>query len=136
MNSLNSLFRKTATPILSSIFRKGAGGMTSMFKKAPYSLKRMVGQVRNVSDIANKLTNNPILEGLARSQGYGKQFDLAKRGAGGLDKVASAGDIGVKLQGQTRGLKQSVIDGDIKNILEKAKAIKGNVDEVRAINFQ
>lgn len=132
---MKSFFRKTATPLLSSIFRKGVGGITSLFKKAP-ALQNIVGQIRKVSNVANKLSNNPILEGLARSQGYGNAFNLAKRGAGGLDKVAQAGDIGVRLQGQAKGLKQSVVDRDIKNILEKAKAIKGDVDEVRAINFQ
>ena len=132
---MNSFFKKTATPLVSSIFRKGVGGITSMFKKAP-ALQNIVGQVRKASNVANKLTNNPILEGLARSQGYGNAFNLAKRGAGGLDKVAQAGDVGLRLQGQAKDLRQSVVDRDIKNILEKAKAIKGNVDEVRAINFQ
>ena len=131
---MNSFFRKTATPLLSSIFRKGVSGLSSMFKKAP-ALQKIVGGIRKASNVANKLSNNPILEGLARSQGYGNAFNLAKRGAGGLDKVAQAGDIGVRLQGQTRDLRQSVVDRDINNILEKAKAIKGNVDDVRAIQF-
>ena len=132
---MKSFFRKTASPLVSSIFRKGVGGISSLFKKAP-ALQNIVGQIRKASNVANKLTNNPILEGLARSQGYGNQFNLAKRGAGGLDKVAQAGDIGVRLQGQAKDLRQSVVDRDIKNILERAKAIKGDVDEVRAINFQ
>jgi len=105
-----------------------------MFKKAP-ALQKIVGGIRKASNVANKLSNNPILEGLARSQGYGNAFNLAKRGAGGLDKVAQAGDVGLRLQGEAKGLKQSVVDRDIKNILEKAKAIKGNVDDVRAIQF-
>ena len=132
---MKSFFKKTASPLLSSIFRKGVGGISSLFKKAP-ALQNIVGQIRKASNVANKLSNNPILEGLARSQGYGNAFNLAKRGAGGLDKVAQAGDIGVRLQGQAKDLRQSVVDRDIKNILEKAKAIKGDVDEVRAINFQ
>lgn len=132
---MNSFFKKTASPLVSSIFRKGVGGISSLFKKAP-ALQNIVGQIRKASNVANKLSNNPILEGLARSQGYGNQFNLAKRGAGGLDKVAQAGDIGVRLQGQAKDLRQSVVDRDIKNILERAKAIKGDVDEVRAINFQ
>jgi hypothetical protein len=132
---MNSFFRKTASPLVSSIFKKGVGGLTSLFKKAP-ALQNIVGQVRKASNVANKITNNPVFEAIAKQQGYGNQFNLAKRGAGGLNKVADAGDIGVRLQGQTRDLRQSVVDRDINNILEKAKAIKGNVDEVRAIKFE
>jgi len=131
---MNSFFRKTATPLFSSIFKKGVSGLTSLFKKAP-ALQNVVGQVRKASNVANALSNNPILEGLAQRQGYGNAFNLAKRGAGGLNKVADVGDVGVRLQGQARDLRQSVVDRDIKNILEKAKAIKGNVDEARAIQF-
>tara|TARA_B110000285_G_scaffold26799_1_gene26153 strand:- start:646 stop:1044 length:399 start_codon:yes stop_codon:yes gene_type:complete len=132
---MNSFFRKTASPLVSSIFKKGVGGLTSLFKKAP-ALQNVVGQVRKASNVANKITNNPVFEAIAKQQGYGNQFNLAKRGAGGLNKVADAGDIGVRLQRQTRDLRQSVVDRDINNILEKAKAIKGNVDEVRAIKFE
>jgi len=120
---MNSFFRKTATPLLSSIFRKGVSGLSSMFKKAP-ALQKIVGGIRKASNVANKLSNNPILEGLARSQGYGNAFNLAKRGAGGLDKVAQAGDIGVRLQGQTRDLRQSVVDRDIKIFWRKRKRLK------------
>jgi len=131
---MNSFFRKTATPLLSSIFKKGVGGLTSLFKKAP-ALQKIVGGIRKASNVANKITNNPVFEAVAQQQGYGNQFNLAKRGAGGLNKVANVGDVGVRLQGQARGLKQSVVDRDIKNILERAKAIKGDVDEVRQIQF-
>ena len=120
---MNSFFRKTATPLLSSIFRKGVSGLSSMFKKAP-ALQKIVGGIRKASNVANKLSNNPILEGLARSQGYGNAFNLAKRGAGGLDKVAQAGDIGVRLQGQTRDLRQSVVIGILKIFWRKRKRLK------------
>lgn len=133
---MNSFFRKTASPLLSSIFRKGVGGLTSMFKKAP-ALDKIVGGVRKASNVANIITNNPALEGLARQQGYGNTFNLAKRGAGGLNKVADVGDIGVKFKGNARDLRQSVKGGDaLSNVLEKVKALKGNVDEVKAIKFQ
>lgn len=131
---MNSFFRKTATPLLSSIFRKGVGGLTSLFKKAP-ALQKIVGGVRKASNVANVITNNPVLEGLAKSQGYGNTFNLAKQGAGGLGKVADVGDAGVRLQGQAVGIKKGIVERDIGNILERVKAIKNEVDDVKQIKF-
>ena len=131
---MNSFFRKTATPLLSSIFRKGVGGLTSLFKKAP-ALQKIVGGVRKASNVANVITNNPVLEGLAKSQGYGNTFNLAKRGAGRLGKVADVGDAGVRLQGQAVGIKKGMVERDIGNILERVKAIKNEVDDVKQIKF-
>ena len=131
---MNSFFRKTATPLLSSIFRKGVGGITSLFRKAP-ALQNIVGGIRKASNVANKITNNPVFEGLAQQQGYGNTFNLAKRGAGRLNTVANVGDVGVKFQGNARDLRQSVRDRDLKNVLEKVKKLKGDVDTVKAIKF-
>lgn len=88
---MNSLFRKVASPLMSSIFRKGFGGLSSLFKKAP-TLTQTTAGIRRASNIANKLANNPVLEGLAQRQGYGGAFNLAKQGAGRLNQVADLGD--------------------------------------------
>jgi len=133
---MNSFFRKVATPLLSSsIFKKGIGGLTSLFKKAP-SLTQAVGQVRKASDIVNKVVDNPIAQVLAEQQGLGKQFNLAKQGAGRLNQLSDLGDRGVGLQKKTRELRDSVKNRDaLSNVLEKVKNIKGDVDEIRAIRF-
>lgn len=133
---MNSFFRKVATPLLSSsIFKKGVGGLTSLFKKAP-TLTQAVGQVRKASDIANKVVNNPVAQAIAEQQGLGKQFDLAKRGAGRINQLADLGDKGVGLQQRTRELRDSVKNRDaLSNVLEKVKNIKGDVDDIRAIRF-
>ena len=133
---MNSVFRKVATPLLSSsIFKKGVGGLTSLFRKAP-SLTQAVGQVRRASDIADKVVNNPVAQLLAEQQGLGKQFDLAKRGAGRLNQLADLGDKGVGLQQRTRELRDSVTKrDDLSNILEKVKNIKSDVDDMRAVRF-
>jgi len=120
---------------MSSIFRKGVGGLTSLFRKAP-SLTQAVGQVRRASNVANKIVDNPVAQILAQQQGFGKQFDLAKRGAGRLNQVADLGDRGVGLQKRTRELRDSVKNRDeLGNILEKVKNIKGDVDDIRAVRF-
>jgi hypothetical protein len=133
---MNSFFRKVATPLLSSsIFKKGVGGLTSLFKKAP-SLTQAVGQVRKASNIADKVVNNPVAQLLAEQQGLGTQFNLAKRGAGRLNQLADLGDRGVGLQQRTRELRDSVKNRDaLSNVLEKVKNIKGDVDEIRAVRF-
>lgn len=133
---MNSLFRKVATPLISSsIFKKGVGGLTSLFRKAP-TLTQAVGQVRKASNIADKVVNNPVAQIIAEQQGLGKQFDLAKRGAGRLNQLADLGDKGVGLQQRTRELRDSVKNrDDFSNILEKVKKVKGDVDDIRAVSF-
>jgi|TARA_Y100000289_G_C3874562_1_gene125356 hypothetical protein len=133
---MNSFFRKVATPLLSSsIFKKGIGGLTSLFKKAP-SLTQAVGQVRKASNIADKVVNNPVAQLIAEQQGLGTQFNLAKQGAGRLNQLADLGDKGVGLQQRTRELRDSVKNRDaLSNILEKVKNVKGDVDEIRAVKF-
>jgi len=114
---MNSIFRKLASPFLkASIFRKGASGISSLFKKAP-SLERIVGGVRKASNVANALSSNPILEGLAERQGFGNAFNLAKKGANRLNQVANVGEKGVNIRESVRGATR---ERDM-NKLEKAK---------------
>ena len=131
---MNSLFRKTTTPFLSaSIFRKGGGGMNSLFAKAQPVKERFLGGIRKASDVANKIVSNPVLEGLAKSQGYGNTFNLAKKGVGTFNTVQ---DVGNRLQGQVQGLTKAVKNReDFGNVLEKVKGIKSTGDEVRQIRF-
>ena len=132
---MNSIFRKRTAPLISSsLFRKGGGvGMSSLFKKGRPIAQKVLGGVRKASDIANKIVSNPIVEGLAKSQGYGNTFNLAKKGVGTVNKVA---EVGGRLQGQTQGLTKAVKTGeDFSNILERVKKIKDTGDEVRQIKF-
>lgn len=129
---MNSFFRKVASPLMSSIFRKGVGGLTSLFKKAP-SLTQVSTGVRRASNVADKITSSPILEQVARERGFGNTFDLAKRGAGRLNQVADLGEGGVRLQQRTRDLRQGVRDKeDSGNILEKLKAIKNEAQDIKS----
>ena len=131
---MNSIFRKKTSPLIkSSLFRKGGGGMSSFFKKAQPVAQKVLGATRKASDIANKIVSNPIVEGLAKSQGYGNTFNLAKKGVGSVNKVA---EIGGRLQGQTQGLTQAIKNReDFGNVLERVKNIKDTGDEVRQISF-
>ena len=131
---MNSIFRKRTTPLItSSLFRKGGGGMSSLFKKTRPVAEKILGVTKKASDIANKIVSNPIVEGLAKSQGYGNTFNLAKKGVGSVNKVA---EIGSRLQGQTQGLTKAVKTGeDFGNVLERVKKIKDTGDEVRQISF-
>lgn len=106
---MNSLFRKIASPLVSSIFRKGSSGLgNSIFRKAP-SVSRILGGVRKATDVVGKLTDNPILEGLAKQQGFGDTFNLAKTGVKRVNRIA---DVGEKAKQEGA------------NILEKVRALK------------
>tara|TARA_B100000902_G_C26981589_1_gene750529 strand:+ start:85 stop:489 length:405 start_codon:yes stop_codon:yes gene_type:complete len=133
---MNSLYRKVATPLLSSsIFKKGLSGLSSLFRKAP-TLTQAVGQVRKASNFADKVVNNPLAQAIAEQQGLGKQFNLARQGAGRLNQLADLGDKGVGLQQKTRDLRDSVRNReDLSNILERVKSVKGDVDNIRAVRF-
>lgn len=129
---MNSFFRKVASPLVSSIFRKGVSGLTSLFKKAP-TLTQFSTGVRKASSVADKITNNPIVEQLAREQGFGDTFNLAKKGAGKLNQVADLSESGVRLQQKARDLRQGVRDKeDSGNILEKIKAIKNEAQDIQS----
>ena len=137
---MNSVFRKTTSPLLrASIFRKGSGGggMNSLFKKAQQKAQpigsKILGGVRKASDFANKIVSNPVLEGLAKSQGYGDTFNLAKKSVGTVNRVQ---DVGRKVQGQVQGISKAIKDKeDFGNVLEKVKDVKANIDEVRQLRF-
>ena len=131
---MNSLFRKTTKPVLNaSMFRKAGGRMNSLFAKAQPVTERFLGGIRKASDVANKIASNPVLEGLAKSQGYGNTFNLAKKGVGTFNTVQ---DVGNRLQGQVQGLSKAVKNReDFSNVLEKVKDVKAIGDEVRQIRF-
>ena len=128
-----SFFRKLASPLMSSIFRKGVGGLTSLFKKAP-SLIQVNKGLQRASSTATKLANNPVLEGLANQSGYGNQFNLAKRGANRLEQVAGVGDKVVDLRGKALDLRRDARAGQVNsgNILERVKAVKDDAMDIKS----
>ena len=128
-----SFFRKLASPLMSSIFRKGVGGLTSLFKKAPNLIQVNKG-LQRASSTATKLANNPVLEGLANQSGYGNQFNLAKRGANRLEQVAGVGDKVVDLRGKALDLRRDARAGQINsgNILERVKAVKDDAMDIKS----